>query len=279
MNQSNTHVLQIKGSEVAYSRVGKGPSLIFAHCSSASHKEWLFAARKLSKSHDCWLPDLMGYGQTSNQFDDFGELVPCRDIDIIEAIVNRAESPVDLIAHSFGASVCLEYALLRPEAVRSLFLVEPVSFQLLNDGEHQQEWRLMRSIAEKVIRMDETGYPKRAADHYMRFWIGWFQWAFAPKKFKSNVIKSISKVAYEFSLIYEFPDENRRLNALDIPITLVSGGRSPKPAHAVVEILASRLPKNQHLIIERAGHMSPFTHTDKVMQLINGHFSNTLGNV
>lgn len=37
-------------------------------------------------------------------------------------------APVDVIGHSFGATVALRLALERPELVRSLVLVEPVLF-------------------------------------------------------------------------------------------------------------------------------------------------------
>ncbi|MCU7844454.1 MAG: alpha/beta hydrolase [Candidatus Thiodiazotropha sp. (ex Monitilora ramsayi)] len=277
MNSPKIQRLTVKGSQVAYACLGRGPPVIMVHCSSASHREWLFAAHRLAGDFTCWLPDLMGYGKSPTQHDADGVVVPCRDVDIIDAIVDQAGEPADFIAHSYGAAVCLEYALERPERVKSLFLIEPVPFHLLNDGKHQREWEQVCNVAEKIIHLDATGQPKRAADQYMRFWLGRIQWAFAPRRFKSNVIKTIPKVAYEFSLVFTLPDVSGQLTELNLPTTLVSGNRSRAPALAVVDILAGKLPQSLHIVISGAGHMSPFTHSDQVMGLISEHLSNVSG--
>ena len=119
---------------------GQRPARVFHAFFSSSHREWLFAARLLAANHTCYLPDLMGYGETARQIGNSGQVVACRDSDILRAIAGMAGEPVDIVAHSYGAAACLEFALEHAEMVRSFFLVEPVSFQLLGTKGYRSEY-------------------------------------------------------------------------------------------------------------------------------------------
>ena len=50
------------GVEVAYLDQGKGPLVIIAHCSSASHKEWLPLIGELAPDWRVLAPNFIGYG-------------------------------------------------------------------------------------------------------------------------------------------------------------------------------------------------------------------------
>jgi len=267
-----TATVNRKGASIAYDVLGDGPPVVFAHCSSASRREWGFAARELAATRRCYMPDLMGYGESSSQFDADGAPIECRDPDIVEAMVDLAGEPVDIVAHSFGAATALEFAKSRPAAVRSLFMIEPVAFQLLDRPGFEQDWRRITKLADNIIQAERRGQYKRAATHYMGFWIGRLKWAFAPRKFRENVIRTVSKVAFEFSLIHELSPSADLLGVIDAPTTLVCGSRSPRPARSVAAIVADALPSCRRETLRGAGHMSPFTHRQRVFELVAEHF-------
>ena len=54
--------LGVNGIEIAYIDEGKGPAVVIAHCSSASHKEWLPLIDTLKSDWRVLAPDLIGYG-------------------------------------------------------------------------------------------------------------------------------------------------------------------------------------------------------------------------
>jgi pimeloyl-ACP methyl ester carboxylesterase len=56
--------LAVNGVEIAYLDEGKGPGIIAAHCSSASHKEWLPLIETLKSDWRVLAPDFIGYGQS-----------------------------------------------------------------------------------------------------------------------------------------------------------------------------------------------------------------------
>ena len=271
--EKNLKTLQHKHATIAYEDFGDGSPLVFVHCSSASRRQWLAAASKLAARHRCLVPDLMGYGKTSSQFDADGKIVDCSDVDVIDAIVDVAGEPVDIIAHSYGAATTIEFVKYRPDAVRSLLLIEPVSFQVLNNDSTASEWRTVSQLANSIIGAAEAGRPRLAAWHYMSYWIGRLRWLLAPRKFRESVIRTIDKVAYEFSLIYNLSAETEALRRLDIPVTFVSGSRTRSAALAVTKVLAGAFPRATSETIHGAGHMSPFTHPEQVFELIDAHLS------
>lgn len=265
------NTLQYKGATIAYEQVGEGSPALFLHCSSGSHRQWMFAARQFADRRRCLLPDLMGYGATSSQFDRDGRAVDCIDTDVVQAMVELAGEPVDIFAHSYGAATAIEFAMAHPERVSSLFLVEPVAFHLLKHVPDRKQWEVVDRLARRVIDADRRGRPALAAWHYMTFWLGKLRWMLAPRRLKENVIRTVGKVAYEFSLIHTLSTSLPALRRLDIDVTVVEGSRTRPAARAVARILTDTLPRARKKVIDGAGHMSPFTHQHQVLVQARNH--------
>jgi len=267
--------LDCKGASVAFETIGDGQPLVFAHCSSASHKAWLFAARKLAPDYRSYLPDLMGYGQTSWPFDELGRAIPCTDLDVIDAMVNEAGEPVDIVAHSYGAATCLEYAAMHPDKVGRLILFEPPSFHYLQNDGFGNELQEVQILARNVMEANACGNNRAAAQHFMSFWLGRLRWLLAPRRFKRRVVATMDKVAQEFSLLREMSPRIERLLPLAERLTLVAGARSTRPAIATSRLIANSLPGGHLIQLPRAGHMMPFTHREDVLDIVISAMSRT----
>jgi pimeloyl-ACP methyl ester carboxylesterase len=57
--------------------------------------------------------------------------------------------------------------------------------------------------------------------------------------------------------------------ALDFPVLLMTGGRSPVSAHGVARRLLGVLPRVEHRVFEQLGHMGPITHPEPVNEAID----------
>lgn len=57
--------------------------------------------------------------------------------------------------------------------------------------------------------------------------------------------------------------------SLDIPVLLMTGARSTESAHGVARRLLCVLPKVDHVVFERLGHMGPITHPEPVNEAID----------
>jgi long-chain acyl-CoA synthetase len=83
---------------------------------------WEYQINHFAKSHRVIAPDLRGHGQSDAPFTGYimPELVD--DLDAIAAELNLPEQFI-LAGHSFGGSICAEYAAAHPERLERLILI------------------------------------------------------------------------------------------------------------------------------------------------------------
>ena len=260
--------------QVAYQEQGDGPPLLAVHCSSASSNEWSFLTNHFGKDYRILAPDLLGYGRSS-AWPSTGELPATTDVDVLEAMLAKAAAPVHLVGHSYGGAVCLEVARRHAQSgqgsIRSLFLIEPVAFYVLNSAAHDKEWQEISRIGRRCIAACDAGNYSRAAAVFMSYWLGHLKWWLAARRMHVEVSRTIPKVAHEFREMFRFPVPVQAYADIGCPVTFVYGKRTRRPAKAVIDVLHQVLPQSVVLGIPAAGHMSPFTHKQAVIDLLEAH--------
>jgi lipase len=266
------HHLTVANVPIAYADEGRGPPVLLAHCSSASHRMWKALIAELAPAHRVLAPDLIGYGQ-SGRWPEGRPYEPDADSRVIAEVAERAAEPVHLVGHSYGAAMALEAArLLGPGKVRGMTLIEPVAFHLLSAGGYEAELATVRDVARRTIAGVAAGDRRAASAAYMGFWLGRFRWWLAPKKLKAPVMETVDKVAMEFAAIEsQSTGDLSPYRAISVPTLLLYGENTRAPAKAMVRLLSETLPLARSAAIAGAGHMSPLTHRDKVNALIMEH--------
>jgi pimeloyl-ACP methyl ester carboxylesterase len=115
-----------EGREVAWTRLGSGPQVVFCHGTPFSSRVWAPFAQALADDFTVYLWDMPGYGQSSKapehpvHFGVQGELFAAL---LGEWGLERAH----VVAHDFGGAVSLRAHLLHGAAYRSLMLVDVVA--------------------------------------------------------------------------------------------------------------------------------------------------------
>ncbi|WBU63102.1 alpha/beta fold hydrolase [Paracoccus aerodenitrificans] len=170
--------------------------------------------------------------------------------------------PVDLIGHSFGATVALRIAVGVPEAVRSLTLVEPVLFAAAPEASSKAEH-------DRLAPFQKSG----DWDGMLRRFLGdWGSTAGLPtegphaEKLRTQMKMVMDTNAFLMADCAEILRENG-LERIDAPVMLIAGEHSPKVVHEIAEALAARLPDVGRAVIPGAGHMLPLTHADQFADL------------
>jgi pimeloyl-ACP methyl ester carboxylesterase len=258
--------LTVSGVEIAYLDEGKGPAVIFGHCSSASHKEWLPLIESLKLDWRVLAPDFIGYGQ-SEPWPAAEPFTIDADVQILLALTKKVKGKLHLVGHSYGAALALEAARSLGPRVKSLILVEPVSFHLLRQ-ENRPEWAEVETLGRSVLGAVADGKDREAAKAFMSYWLGRLRWWLAPERFKSAIEATIPKVALEFGIAIDAPTRLKDYAAITAPTLLIAGGKTRAPTRAVVDLLAATLPNATVEILKGAGHMSPFTHPTEFNRLI-----------
>jgi len=70
--------------------------------------------------------------------------------------------------------------------------------------------------------------------------------------------------------LFDEPTPAEAFAALDVPVLLMVGSKSPLSSRAVARRLARLLPRAELVEIEGLGHMGPITHADVVNERIRG---------
>jgi pimeloyl-ACP methyl ester carboxylesterase len=177
-----------------------------------------------------------------------------------------------LVGHSYGAALALEAARRLGTRVKSLILVEPVSFHLLRQ-EGRPEWVEVEQHGKAVLSAVAGGEDRKAAAAFMSYWLGWWRWRISPDRFKSAIAATIPKVALEFGIIVEAPTTLQDYAAVTAPTLLIKGDKTRAPARAVVDLLGGTLPNAKVETLKGAGQLSPFTHPVELNRLILDHLA------
>jgi lipase len=255
---------------VAYMDRGEGPAVVMIHCSSASHRMWTRLADALDDRYRVLAPDLIGYGLSAGWPAD-RPFRPMADLETVQGLAALAEGTVHLVAHSYGGVVALEAARLLGARIKSLTLIEPVAFHLLRLAGRTAEWDEISGVARRVRSAADRGALRSAAAIYMSFWIGRLRWWAMPGRRKRDIVGTVQKVAWEFGQIDQAPAPLEAYREIRVPTRLIVGGRTRRPARAVIEVVDATLPDAHVVRIAGAGHMSPFTHAAEVRRLVVEH--------
>ncbi len=103
---------------------GKGDEgLLFLHGLLGSHRYWDAFVPEFRSKYQIVLPDLLGFGDSPKPYS--GYTVE-KHIEKIHAVISNASmsgKPLNIIGHSMGALLALNYAIAHPEKVKSLILI------------------------------------------------------------------------------------------------------------------------------------------------------------
>lgn len=168
----------------------------------------------------------------------------------------KLEGPVDVAAWSYGAATSLDYALNHPERVRTLTLIEPPAFWVLDATGHldPQSAREKQALSELNAGMKEDVNEDQLAS-FAR------QAAFVPPSVAPQSLPQWPNwVKHRRSLRGNdgpllHTDSAERLKAFRVPVLLVKGTGSSHFLHAILEALAATLPDVR--VIELAGGHAP----------------------
>lgn len=240
---------------------GEGPRKMLAlHCTIAHGGAWRGVARAMSNELSLIAPDMLSHGRSPdwNKQGDFPDRC-------FEGIKPLLVEPMDVIGHSFGATVALRLAVEQPELVRSLTLIEPVLFAvaIIDDpamvARHNEE-------AKPFVEALTAGDDALAARLFNRMWgtVDSLRWPDLPEQTRAAMTRGIHVVAACNTAVFDDRAGILQPGVLDrvtMP-TLMLRGDQTHPIIAVVNNgLVRRMPNAENCMVAGAGHMLPVTHS------------------
>ncbi len=114
--------LTVEGTRVRYVDVGEGPPVVLLHGFASSIENWVTVMPRLVKDHRVIAIDLRGFGWTDRPVADYS---PEGQAKLLRAVLDeRKVEKASIVAHSWGSSVALAYALAYPDQVDRLVLYD-----------------------------------------------------------------------------------------------------------------------------------------------------------
>jgi pimeloyl-ACP methyl ester carboxylesterase len=209
-------------------------------------------------------PDMIGHGR-GEAWDGHSDLhsVCTRDaIAQAETLMRQNGGPIDIIGHSFGATVALRVGLERPELLRSMVLIEPVLFAAARaDG--APEYRAYAADHMLFETLLDTGDLDGAAAAFQSHWGDGRAYDSLPAATRAYIRHRLPLVAAQTGALVGDSGGIMgylRLESCPIPTILLRGADSPPVVAAIDRALGARLPNVRQQIVAGAAHLLPITH-------------------
>src|ERR687889_2951090 len=158
--------------ELAIGHAGEGSNpLVCLHGITAQHRAFNAAARHLGPSHALVGVDLRGRGDSDKP--DSGYSLEAHASDVVRVLDHLELQSAVLVGHSMGAFVALKTALLFPERVRALVLLDGGWPRVesppreMTEEEKQEASALEEGLERAFKRLDMTFESPEA---YLDFW-------------------------------------------------------------------------------------------------------------
>jgi pimeloyl-ACP methyl ester carboxylesterase len=173
---------------------------------------------------------------------------------------------MDLIGHSYGATVAMRMAIERPERVRSLTMIEPVYFAAAHADAPDAVIEHMKTLDGFNAAMAE-GDHVASARAFSEQWGNGQRWEDIPERARRYMADRIYFVAGGQAFLHEDSSNiisGRKLESLPMPVLLIEGETAPEVVDVIHTAIARRVPNARRATIKGAGHMAPISHPKAV---------------
>jgi pimeloyl-ACP methyl ester carboxylesterase len=233
-------LIKVGNLDVNYYSAGRGNPLIIVHGGGGGSATWTESAAKLSAHYLVYYPDLPGYGRSQTRSDDFSMA------DYVQFISDFSHTlglkHFNLMGHSIGGAIAVEYAMKHPEKVRRLILVDSLG------------------LSHKVglwVRLLSTSFLIDSVGRYGLPLIKGLKWL-VKSLFKTVLFDPLPPVKMDIGrYIAALKDKtgfSARLTALSMPTLLVWGARDTIVPVSNAYAAAAIIPDCQVRVFEGAWH-------------------------
>lgn len=256
---------------------GGARPVLALHCTLAHSGAWRGVSLALAEQATLHAFDMPSHGKSGDWTPDMGDL---HDVATAEARKFLTE-PMDVIGHSFGATIALRLACENPELVRSVTSIESVWFAAAAADEPSRIDAFADRNAEFEAAM-AAGDRMTAARSFNRNWGDGSAWDSIPEATRQYMADRIHFV--QASTPFVFHDApgllaSGKIEALDCPVLLMQGEQADDTIDAVNAALHRRLKHSHRETLKGAGHMAPITHPRETAKAISAFWAETASEV
>jgi pimeloyl-ACP methyl ester carboxylesterase len=247
-----TTSIQVAGKKTQLTRGGEGPPLLYLH-SAGGETEWMPFHEGLAQQFSVYLPAHPGFG-SSQGLDEIRDIydLAWHYVDLLDQL---GLEKVPLVGFSLGAWIAMELAILRPERVSQLVLVNAAGVRLA-DTKMGELFVDNFDVMRKLLFFDpdspvvKQAMPLSTDDPRIVQWL--------------RAREATARVAWNPYL--HNPRLPAHLRRIQCP-TLILWGRNDKLFPLPYgEFLAQQIPGAKLEVFDNCGHMLPFEKTEQFVE-------------
>jgi pimeloyl-ACP methyl ester carboxylesterase len=239
---------------------GLATPVLLLHGSASSSVMWTPVIHALKARFRLIAPDLIGYGRTDSWPE--GYVFSLDDeLRLIEPLIEHLPGGVHVVAHSYGGVVALALARAGRVGIRSLTLIEPVVFRILQ-GDAQadaQAWVEAERFGSDFVERMASGDVVTAMRHFVDYWSSAGTWESMDEGSRTLMLRAAPKIVHEFRAVLA-DQAVEALRTASFPVRLIAGDLSPLPVRRIAALLAEHLPNASLQVFAGANHLLPSTH-------------------
>jgi len=255
-----------------FREAGSGPGVVCLHSNASSSAQWRGLMDALAPRFHVVAADSYGAGKSPPWPAD--RRIALRDeVALLEPVFARAGDPFALVGHSYGGAIALIAAVTYPRRVRALALYEPTLFALVEqESPSPNDVDGIRNTVTASVAALKAGDQAGAARFFIDFWMGAGSFDRMPERNQAVIAETVTNVQGWKDALFGELTPLSAFAALNVPVLLIVGKKSPLSSRAVAQRLMRVLPRVEVVELEGLGHMGPVTHPDNVNEVIRRFF-------
>lgn len=271
MSETLPQSVDVKAGSVDYLSFGNPSApetVVLLHASATGAATLTGLAQNLAHDYHVLVPNLDGYGMT--KLDCAKCPATFRDVQVVERFLSSLNiGTFHLVGHSMGGLIALRVARRARFALRSLVLVEPMAFGVL-DEEHDKEaiqydqdmiGDFLNAVSEGKFEEGLALFSERVSGQ---------KWSNLSEKARVELMAVIPQIIEEAPLVSCDDLTSDDFAGIDVPTMLIGTENGPPPAAPIIRRIADAIPNAMETSISGVGHMAPITHTKDVSTKITG---------
>ncbi len=184
---------------------------------------------------------------------------------LIAPLVHVISGKVYLVGHGYGAAVALRLALAHRERIAGLVLYEPTLFSLLLADPGSRDAAMDIAVLRIVLgRYLDAGDWFRAALRYVDHWSGRDAWERLSTPQRAAIAWRMPELCARLDATLADPTHSSVYAAIDVPVLLLSGTRTPASTGRIAQLLARTLPRAEWHTVDGAGQRGIDSHPEAV---------------
>ncbi|KAH6889355.1 alpha/beta hydrolase fold protein [Thelonectria olida] len=264
----------IRGNRIAYGVQGSGEPVVLIHGTPSSSLIWRNIIPQLvSSGYKVHYFDLLGFGVSERPWDSAVDTSMTGQIPILEGLLSLWKlDSAHIVSHDIGGGIAQRFSVFSPERVRSLTLIDTVSFDSYPSKRTKEQ---MQAGLEALIKTND-------ADHQSHF----REWLLSavnnPEKLaESSLDTYVSYISgpigqpsfFEHQVRHYDPKHTMevagRLHELEkLPVQIIWGANETWQVVDWAHKLHDSIPGSQLTILDNAAHFSPEDQPEKMSEIL-----------